>query len=190
MANDNLKLEWPIAWSAVWVGALAAFAVALVFGLVGISIGAHKVGVRLPKPTDLGFGALVFSVFGAFLSFVVGAWVTNKLAGFREPENTILHGAVVWTLTVPMLLVFAALGAGTFWGSWYSGLAGTPVWVSAASPDPNAAVAARNSALGAVTALLIGLAGAVIGGWMASGQPMRLWNRATEVSSRPRRVGP
>jgi len=32
--------------------------------------------------------------------------------------------------------------------------------------------ATRNSALGAVSALLIGLVGSVIGGWMASGEPM------------------
>src|SRR5262249_39387791 len=32
--------------------------------------------------------------------------------------------------------------------------------------------ATRNSALGAVTALLLGLVGSVIGGWIASGEPM------------------
>jgi uncharacterized membrane protein YeaQ/YmgE (transglycosylase-associated protein family) len=32
--------------------------------------------------------------------------------------------------------------------------------------------ATRNSAIGAVTALLLGLMGSVIGGWMASGEPM------------------
>jgi len=32
--------------------------------------------------------------------------------------------------------------------------------------------AVRNAALGAVTALLLGLVGSVIGGWMASGEPM------------------
>ncbi len=30
----------------------------------------------------------------------------------------------------------------------------------------------RNVALGAVTALLLGLMGSVVGGWMASGEPM------------------
>jgi anti-sigma factor RsiW len=34
------------------------------------------------------------------------------------------------------------------------------------------AAAARNSALAAVAALLLGLIGGVIGGWMASGEPM------------------
>ena len=32
--------------------------------------------------------------------------------------------------------------------------------------------AARNAALGAVTALLVGLIGSVVGGWMAAGEPM------------------
>jgi hypothetical protein len=36
---------------------------------------------------------------------------------------------------------------------------------------------ARNSAIGAVTALLIGLMGSLIGGWLASGEPMSLTYR-------------
>jgi anti-sigma factor RsiW len=36
---------------------------------------------------------------------------------------------------------------------------------------------ARNSAVGAVTALLIGLMGSLIGGWLASGEPMSLTYR-------------
>jgi hypothetical protein len=38
--------------------------------------------------------------------------------------------------------------------------------------DPNVATAARNGALATFTTLLIGLVGSVIGGWMASGEPM------------------
>jgi hypothetical protein len=186
MADSDFRTEWPIAWSAVWVGALTALSVSLILGLAGISVGAHKVGARLASSRDLGFAALVFSVLGAFFSFVAGAWVASRLAGHRQAENAIVHGAIVWALTIPMLLLFAALGAGAYWGGWYAGLAGTPAWVSVPATDPNAAVAARNSALGAVTALLVGLAGGVIGGWMASGQPMRLWSR-DEQTSKPRR---
>ena len=49
-----------------------------------------------------------------------------------------------------------ALGAGNYFGDWFSGLAGTPSWAvnSGAAVDPNAAAVARNSALGAVTALV------------------------------------
>ncbi len=127
----------------------------------------------------MSFAGLVFSVAGAFFSFVVGGWIAGTIAGSRRAETAALQGAVVWLVTVPLLLVLAALGAGNFFGGWYAGLAGTPVWADsvAATANPDAAIIARNSALGAVTALLIGLIGSVIGGWMASGEPMSLTYR-------------
>ena len=188
MTNDNLKMEWPIAWSAVWVGALAALAVALIFGLAGIAVGAHRVGVSLTHARELGLAALVFSVCGSFFSFVVGAWITNKLAGYRQAEPAIIHGGVVWLVTVPMLLVLAALGAGAYFGGWYSGLAGTPVWVTAHPVDPNAGAVVSANAVGAAAALLIGLVGAVIGGWMACGEPMSPWHRRVEQSTSARKA--
>ncbi len=48
-----------------------------------------------------------------------------------------------------------------------------PAWAPpVVSLDPQAAIIARNSALGALTALLLGLVGSVIGGWIAPGEPM------------------
>jgi len=37
----------------------------------------------------------------------------------------------------------------------------------------------RNTAIGAATALLLGLMGAVVGGWMASGEPMNFTHHRT-----------
>jgi hypothetical protein len=170
---------WPINWSSIWVGVLSALAVALIFGLVAIAVGAHQVGPagRAPTTGALGLAALVFSVFGAFIAFVVGGWVAGKINGYRHAETDMLHGAIVWLVAVPILVVLAALGAGNFFGTWFGGLGGTPVFVTPSSnvaADPNAATAARNAALGAVTGLLIGLVGSVIGGWLASGERMTL----------------
>jgi hypothetical protein len=170
---------WPINWSSIWVGVLSALAVALIFGLAAIAVGAHQVGPagRAPTTGALGLAALIFSVFGAFISFVVGGWVAGKINGYRHAETDMLHGAIVWLVAVPIFVGLAALGAGSFFGTWFGGLAGTPVFVTPSSnvaADPNAAAAARNTALGAVTGLLIGLVGSVVGGWMASGEPMTL----------------
>src|SRR6266536_3578239 len=115
--RDN-GLKWPVDWSAVWVGALAAIAVALVFGLAGIALGAHKMGVHVTHWSDFNMGALVFSVFGAFLSFVVGGWTACRIGGFRRGDTAMLHGGIVWALAVPLLLLLAALGAGGYFGSW------------------------------------------------------------------------
>jgi hypothetical protein len=168
---------WPLSWSAVWVGALSAIALTLVFGLIGIAVGAHRVGQPFGAWKDVTFLALAWSVFGAFLSYVVGGWVAAKAASLRRSETAMLHGAILWLVTVPLLLVLASLGAAAYFGAWYGGLAGTPAWaapVAQAAQDPAAAQAARNVALAAVTALLLSLVGSVIGGWTGSGEPMTL----------------
>ncbi|MGH7368833.1 MAG: hypothetical protein ACREKQ_02300 [Candidatus Rokuibacteriota bacterium] len=179
---------WPVSWSAVWVGTLSAMTLALIFGLVAVAIGAHRVGQPFGTWREVGFLALVFSVFGAFLAFALGGWTAAKVAGARRAETAMLHGAIAWLVAVPLLMVLASMGAVTYFGGWYGGLAGMPPAAAAqafaASQDPAAAMAARNAALAAVTALLLGLMGGVIGGWMGSGEPMTFthyrtrWDRA------------
>jgi len=180
--SDNY---WPINWSSIWVGTLAALALGLVFSLVGAALGAHQLGPggRIARWSDVGVLALAFAICGAFFSFVVGGWVAGKINGYRKAETDMLHGAIVWLVAVPILVVFAALGGGALFGVWFGGLGLTPVWVtpSAVAADPTAAAAARNAALAALTALLGGLIGSVIGGWMASGEPMSLTSYRTRT---------
>lgn len=165
---------WPVSWSAVWTGALAALATALMFGLIGRALGAHQAADGTVGGDTFGWLALLFGVLGSFFSFVVGGWVAGKIAGFRRAEPSALHGAISWLVAVPLLLTLAALGAGALFGNWFGGLAGTPVWAAGATAaaDPGSAEGARNTALAALTALILGLIGSVLGGWMASGEPM------------------
>ncbi len=173
--------EWPISWSAVWVGALSALAAALIIGLAGTALGMHELtpGYRIVRWSTFSLGALLFNVCGAFVSFVIGGWAAAKVSGFRRSDAAMLHGAIAWLVATPLLLVLVALGAGSLFGGWYGGLAGTPAWLAhPAAMDPNAAAALRNAALASCTAILLGLVGAVLGGWMTSEEPMRLPKRA------------
>jgi hypothetical protein len=192
MADYENWRPWPI-WSAVVVGALAALAVGLVIGLIGYAIGAHRLaGPRVTTWSDVRLITTIFNVGGAFFAFVVGGWVAARIAGFRRAEPAMLHGAVVWLVTIPMFLVLGALGATGSYGGWYGGITTSPAWLGqlpAAGGDVAAAV--RNTALATVTALLLGLVGSVLGGWMASGEPMS-WTyyrrRTLDDIERPRRV--
>jgi hypothetical protein len=177
---------------------LTSLAVALIIGIFAIAVGAHEVseGKRFVD-THHGW-AMVVAVIGAFFAGVAGGWVAVKIAGILRSEPAMLHGGIVWLLGIPFLVAFAALGAGNFFGAWNGGLAGTPAWSSPAQepfpPAPSASAAekaqydhamsvykerkekvaetARNGAISAGVALLIGLIGSVIGGWLASGEPM------------------
>ena len=182
---------WPV-WSAVWVGALSALAVGLVIGLIGYAIGAHQ--LTAPRTTTFGNVRLVttiFSVAGAFFAFVVGGWVAGRILGARRAEPAILHGVVAWLVTVPVMLLLGAVGATVMWGGWYGGLVASPAWMATPPTTPEIAAAVRNGALASVAALLLGLVGSVIGGWMASGEPMRLGHyrrRDLDELERPRRA--
>jgi hypothetical protein len=182
---------WPVAWSAVWVGTLAALAVGLIIGLIGFAVGAHQ-AARFATGTKVRFITMIFNVGGAFFAAVVGGWVAASIAGIRRSEPAMLHGAIVWALGIPILLVLASLGATSYFGSWYGGLAGTPAWVAAGPPvAPEQAAAMRNAVAGTVVGLLLGLIGSVLGGWMASGEPMTLtYYRRRDIDRReqpPRR---
>jgi len=217
-------VHWPVNWSALWVGALASLAALLIFGLIGIAVGAYALGPenRIVDWHKFSIGALIFSVLGGFLAFVIGGWVTGKIAGILRAEPAMLHGAITWLIAVPLLVAAATLGAANFMGAWYGGLAGTPAWAAATAapferPEPLAANATaeeraahnatmaeyqrkvdewrrdtpkvtRNRALGAVTALLLGLVGSVIGGWMACGEPMTFTHYRTRTTRAPRTI--
>jgi hypothetical protein len=182
---------WPV-WSAVWVGALTALAVGLIIGLIGYAIGAHQ----MTAPRTMTFRGvhlltLVFSIGGAFFAFVAGGWVAGSIVGTRRAEPAILHGVIAWLVTIPMMLALASLGATAMWGGWYGGLVAGPVWVATPPMTPELAAAVRNGALATVAALLLGLVGSAVGGWMSSGEPMTFtYYRRRDVGAyeRPRRA--
>ena len=217
-------VHWPINWSAVWTGTMAAIAAVIIFGLIGVALGAHIISAenRLVDLRKMGMGTLIFSVFTAFFAFVIGGWIATRIAGILRAEPAMLHGAITWCLAVPLLFLAAAFGASNYMGAWLGGLAGAPSWAAATAapyerPELLAADASaeeraqyktelatyrekikkwkdetpkatRNSALGAVTALLLGLVGSVIGGWMAAGEPMNFTHYRTRVRVPVRRA--
>ena len=188
---ESARRPWPI-WSAVWVGALTALAVGLIIGLIGYAIGAHQ----LAAPRTMSFRnarliTTIFSVGGAFFAFVAGGWVAARIAGVRRAESAILHAAIAWMLTIPMMLALSTLGATTMFGGWYGGLVAGPAWVAIPPMTPELAAAVRNGAVATVIALLLGLVGSALGGWMASGEPMTwTYYRRRDVADyeRPRRA--
>lgn len=162
-------VAWAVNWSAVWVGALAALTAALIFGLIGTAAGATSVG-KFSSFTTISRIEVAIVICSAFFAFVIGGWAAGKITGAKHSERTILHAAIGWLVATPLLVVLLAAGAGNAFGGWYGGLVVSPFGAAAATPPAPDVV--RATALAALTSLLVGLIGSVIGGWMASGEPM------------------
>lgn len=211
-SSDNVVLNeaeyqrwqhWPVNWTAVGVGALAAFAVSVLFGLSAVALGAHELtpNYRIVDLRKAGMLLVTIGVIGSFFAFVTGGWIAGKIAGILHSEPAILHGAIVWLTAIPLIIAYTALGANGLTVGWLGGLGNAKVEAPFVRPEPLPASAteqaragydadwaqyrrdiaawnaetprvARNAALCAVSALLLGLMGAVIGGWLSSGEPM------------------
>jgi hypothetical protein len=175
---------WPVYWGPVVLGAMTAIVATVLFGLIGTAIGAHKAGTegRITTWSGVGFAGLVYAVVSSFFSFVIGAWVAVRVAGIRRSEPAVLHGALIWVAAVFVMFVVAGM-SGAIWSGWYASLAPIPAVpaVPGSPVDPSVAIAARNGALAAAAALLMGLMGSVIGGWVASGEPMTVGSYRVRV---------
>ncbi len=179
---------WPVFWSPIAVGALASIVAVVLFGAIGTAVGSYKAGseARITDFSGVGRVAVAYAVFASFLAFVVGGWIAARVGGIRRAEPAMLHGAISFLLATVVLLALAAFG-GTVYG-WYAALAPSPVVpaTSGAPVDPNAAKAAATGAMAAAVALLLGLAGSVIGGWMGSGEPMNFtYHKTRGMTVRP-----
>jgi uncharacterized membrane protein YeaQ/YmgE (transglycosylase-associated protein family) len=175
---------WPINWSAVWVGALTGLAAAVIFGLIGAALG--NTATRSLSWTAVTRLDVALAVLGAFFSFAAAGWAAAKVAGIPYAEPAMLHGAIAWLVAMPLVLALLSFGAGSAFGGWYDGLAGP---ASIAPAADAIAGSARATALTSLTAILLGLMGSVIGGWIASGEPMTLSHYRTRktVWSKPER---
>jgi hypothetical protein len=160
---------WAVSWTGIWLGALAGVVAVVLFGFMGIALGAATTGDVTLR--SMGFFGLVWAVAASFFAFVIAGWVSSSIAGSVTAEAGSLHGAGAFLLGMVLLLGLAAVGA-HYVGGWYS------AFVPATSGNAPSADAARNAAVAAAGAILIGLMGSVIGGWLASGEAMD-WATAT-----------
>ncbi len=170
---DDTWSGWHLDWGAVWVGALTMLIAAVLFSFIATAVGAQKaVDARVLKWAEVPLVTLIFSVFGAFLASAIGAWVAGRMSGARLAEPAILHGVAAWLVVMAIVITLAALaGAHTFAGGYLGNMTppGAPA-PTGAPVDPNAALAIRNAAVGSILGILIGLMGAVVGAWIASGE--------------------
>lgn len=170
---DDSWTGWHLDWGAVWVGALSMLIAAVLFSFIATAVGAQKaVDARVLKFADIPVVTIVFSVFGAFLASAIGAWVAGRMSGARLAEPAILHGVAAWLVVMAIVITLAALaGAHSFGGGYLGNFTppGAPAPTGGAV-DPNAAIAIRNAAVGSTLGILIGLMGAVVGAWIASGE--------------------
>ncbi len=104
-----------ISWGAIFAGVVLAIAVQLVLGILGTGIGltlVDPVDGTTPGAAGFGIGAGIYWLVTTVIALGAGGYVAARGAGVHDRFDGLLHGLVVWgvTLILTLYLLTSAVG--------------------------------------------------------------------------------
>jgi hypothetical protein len=113
---------WRPHWGAIWAGVFTFFAIWSVFGLLGLAIFSSAANPNRGAVTGgVGVGMAIWSIVLTIIAMYVAGRVTGEIAGLDRSSNGVVHGMIMFGLSVASVLVLAVLG-----NSSLAGTASTP----------------------------------------------------------------
>jgi hypothetical protein len=114
-----------VSWGAILAGAVAAIAVQVILGLLGLAIGLTTI-----EPTHeeqplagLGVGGVIWWILTTIIALFVGGAIAGRLAGVPRKLESAVHGGLAWgvvaiftVMVVTSALNWAVSGAATLVG--------------------------------------------------------------------------
>ena len=120
-----------IHWGSIIAGLFAAMATLITLAVLGIAIGLSSFDASAPLG-NFGIGAGIWSAVTALLAFGIGGWLAGRSTAVRGTTSGILNGAMVWFVTIPLLIYLLGSGIGAL-VSTAGSVAGTAVQAGAAA---------------------------------------------------------
>ncbi len=105
---DGMK----ISWGGVFGGVLAGIGTLLLLSSLGLAIGVSAVDPRDPNATAVGTGAAIWTALTLLISLFVGGWASTRLSMLWERTTAMFEGALVWVLSMIIVLYLTASGIG------------------------------------------------------------------------------
>lgn len=139
-----------LSWGSVFAGVVIAVAVQLVLGILGAGIGLTMVDPvegTTPGAAGFGIGAGIYWLITTIVALGAGGYAAARVAGVHERFDALVHGLVVWGVTLILTLYLLTSAVGGIIGGAFrtvgavAGTAGSAVG-AAASVAPVAASAA------------------------------------------------
>jgi hypothetical protein len=150
----NNKIRGKTDWAAVWAGVFTFAAIWSIFEVLGVAILASS---NTTGATGINPGLATWTIVLSLIAMYVAGRETAHLGVFEDRHDGLVHGIIMFGLSVAALLVIGALGSGTNGNSLNS-------YMSSASP------VMRWTAFGS---LFLGWLGAMSGAASASMRRMK-----------------
>ncbi len=105
-----------VSWGGVFGGVLVALGFLLLMTALGVAVGITS---AQPGETDagaLGTGAGVWAAVSLLLALFIGGWVSTRIGAIFDGTTGFFEGALVWVVSVLLMLYFASSGIGMLAG--------------------------------------------------------------------------
>ena len=135
-----------VSWGGVFGGVLVALGFLLLMTALGVAVG---ISAAQPGETDtgtLGAGAGVWAGVSLLVALFLGGWVSTRIGAIFDGTTGFFEGALVWVVSVLLMLYLASTGVGMLAGGAFKlvgGAAqtlGSMVQSSQATPDVSGSV--------------------------------------------------
>jgi hypothetical protein len=100
-----------VRWGPVLAGLFSALATLVTLSVLGLAIGFTSYDPGDPGRA-FGIGAGIWGAISALLSFLVGGFIAGRTAAFSGRSSGIMNGAMVWFVTIPLLIYLLGSGIG------------------------------------------------------------------------------
>lgn len=109
------KMPTRLSWGAIFAGVVIAVAVQLVLGILGTGIGLTMVDPvegTTPGAAGFGIGAGIYWLITTIVALGAGGYAAARVAGVHDRFDALVHGLVVWgvTLILTLYLLTSAVG--------------------------------------------------------------------------------
>jgi hypothetical protein len=101
-----------ISWGGVFGGVLAGIGLLMLLSSLGIAVGISAVDPRNPDGSAIGTGAAIWTALTLLIALFVGGWASTRLSMLWERTTALFEGALVWVLSMILILYLAANGVG------------------------------------------------------------------------------
>ncbi len=148
--SDSVKADGArsrIAWSAIFAGVVLVFAIELLLNTLGAGVGFGLVQTQAgatPSASSFSTSAGIWLLISTIVAFLASGYIASRLAGAPSHFDGLLHGVVVWGLTLLLALYMLGSAAGGLIGGAFhlAGGAASLVGQGASAAAPTVAQAA------------------------------------------------
>jgi hypothetical protein len=112
---ENASVVAQLNWGAIWAGTFTFVAIWSVFGMLGLNLFATSPNANPSEPiAGMNVGTAVWGPILTMIAMFVAGRVTGQLAAIHNSRDGIIHGMVMFGMSVAGAVVLAVIGGNAF----------------------------------------------------------------------------